>query len=433
MKRYLLAIMMICAGGVSSCKEKNTTAPDLGFLRIDPRTAEVLIPFEDFVDDVQVFGGHGSAQNLGYGVVALDFGGLNARTLLHFEDFPTTADVAGSLSFVGGRVVLVFDTVNGSLDSPVDVELFDVSEDWHAPTVTWELTVDTAGDRRSWTQPGGGATTLLGGATFDAFKARQADDQLALVDTVSIAVDSSTVAALGDPAGGAAGLLLAAAESGVLLRLVGMRLLLETVPSSRPDTILELSVLTDDLSSMLDPLPAAPVGWLRVGGTPSWRSVITMSIPRTVVGTAELCGTVGCQVDLTGVGLNLAELVLTTRQTESAFQPGDTTRMDVRRVLNTELLPKSPLGESLLPFVESVPPEFFSVQAGAQVVLSLTPFVAGLLSDAAETGTVSVASLALFSDIEPPMIGFASFEGGGGAGAPALRLLYTIANGVGLP
>jgi hypothetical protein len=423
---------MICAGAVSSCKDKNTTAPDLGFLQINPRTVEVVIPFDDFVDDVQVFGGYGSTGALGYGAVARDFGGLTSRTLVHFDDFPTTADVAGSLSFLGGRVMLVFDTVNGTLDTPSNVELYDVVEDWHATTVTWDVAVDTAGDRRLWTQPGGGPTTLLGGAIFDAFLAQQANDSLARLDTVSIAIDSATVASLGDP-GGATGLLLAAAEPGVHLRLRDMVLLLTTRASSRTDTSFVMSVPADDVSSIFDPVPAAPAGWLRVGGAPSWRSVITVSIPATVDGTVELCGMVGCEVDLTEVDLNLAELVLTTRQSEAAFQPQDTSRLDVRRVLNTDLLPKSPLSPPLMPFVQSVPPEFFSVQAGTTVALSLTGFVSEILSAAAETGTVSTASLSLLSAFEPLMIGFASFEGGGGAGAPALRLLYTVANGVGLP
>ena len=413
---------MMCAGAVSSCSEKNTTAPDLGFLQVDPRTVEVFIPFDDFVDDVQVLGGFGSAADLPYGVVATDFGGLNARTLVHLDDF-------SSDDFVGGRVVLVFDTLNGSVETPVDVQVFDVSEDWHAPTVTWDVTVDTAGDRRFWTQPGGGPTTSLGVGNFDAFRFRQADDLAALVDSVSIPIDSSAVAALQDPTGGARGLLVAGAGPGIFLRLVNVKLVLSLGESS-PGVILEEEVPLRDLSYMTDPVPAAPVGWLRVGGAPSWRSVITMSIPRSVDGTAELCGTVGCQIDLTEVDLNLAELVLTTRATESAFQPQDTARMDFRRVLNTELLPKSPLGATLVPFVKSVPPELFSTQAGTPVGVSLTRFVAGILSDDAETGTVS---LALFSAIEPLMNGFASFEGGGGAGAPVLRLMFTISNGVGLP
>ena len=433
MKLFFLATVMLFSGAVSGCTEKNATAPELGFFQVNPRTAEVLIPYEDFVDEVQVFGGYGSTVDLGHGVVALDFGGLNARTLVHLEDFPTTAAVAGSLNFLGGRVVLVFDTVNGSINTPVHVELFDVREGWHAPTVTWEVTVDTAGDRRSWTQPGGGSTTLLGGATFEAFRPPQDTVLHALVDTVSIAVDSSTVAALGDPASGTTGLLLAVAEPGALLNVLDVSLLLTTVPSTRPDTVLELSVPADDLSFMVDPVPEAPLGWLRVGGIPSWRSVITMTIPRTVEGTADLCGTVGCHVDLTEVDLNLAELVLTTRQTQSAFQPQEITGMDIRRVLNAELLPKSPLGETLLPFPRALPPELFSVQAGTPVLLSVTELVRELLSVAAETDTVPVTPIVLFSISESIMIGFASFEGGGGAGAPALRLLYTIANDVGLP
>ena len=428
MKRYLLATIMMCAGVVSSCSEKNTTAPDLGFLQIDPRTVEVFIPFDDFVDDVQVFGGFGSAADLGYGVVALDFGGLSARTLLLLSDFPS--DDGGEVSLVGGRVVLVFDTVRGTLDTPVGVEVFDVSEDWHTATVTWEVAVDTAGDRRFWTQPGGGSTTSLGVGSFDPFGFRRQDALAALVDSVSIPIDSAAVAAWENPTGGARGLLVAAADPGAFLRLVNMKLVLSTVGASSPDVVSEVQVPVQGVSYITDPAPAAPVGWLRVGGAPSWRSVITMSIPLSVDGTADLCGTVGCQVDLTEVDLNLAELVLTTRETESAFQPEDVTRMDFRRVLNMELLPKSPLGATLVPFVKSVPPELFSTQTGTLVGVSLTDFVAGILSDDAETGTVA---LALLSAVEPHMNGFASFEGGGGAGAPVLRLLFTIANGVGLP
>ena len=448
---------MLCAGTLSGCKEKITTAPDLGFLQVNPRTVEVLIPYEDFVDEVLVFGGYGSALDLGHGLVALAFGelDLNARTLAHLEGFPTNAEVLGTdgvtrtdpdLTFVGGRVLLVFDTVDTAPLFPADVELFDVREEWHPPTVTWEVAVDTAGDRRPWTQPGGGSSTLLGRATFDAFVAQEGGDD-PLLDTVSIVIDAAAVAALGDPASGTTGLLLAAAESGSAtssctrpwssrgcrLNLLDMQLFLTTVPSTRPDMVLELPVGAVDLSFMVDPVPETPVGWLRVGGAPSWRSVITMTIPRTVEGTADLCGAAGCQIDLTEVHVNLAELVLTTRQTESAFQPQDTTRIDIRGVLNPELLPKSPLGETLAPFVRGLPPELFSVQAGTPVLLSVTDLVRRILSVAADMDTVPSASIVLFSIVEPNMLGFASFEGGGGAGAPALRLLYTVANDVGLP
>ena len=424
---------MVCAAAWG-CTEKISTAPDLGFLKVDPRTVEAIIPFADFVDDVQVFGGYGSVVDLGRGFVAQDFGGLNARTLVHVGDYPTTVEQASGIA--GGRVVLFFDTLRGTLDDPVFLEVFGVHEQWHPPSVTWEVVVDTAGDRREWSQPGGGVPTLLGGAVFSVFAGRDeendlTDEEVALTDSVSISVDSATVVALGGSTGGMTGLLVATARPGTLLHLLDVRLRITTQVSEVPDSVFEVRL--EDLSFIFDPAPTAPQGWLRVGGTPAWRSVLTMSIPRTITGTPEVCGAVGCEVDLTEVDLNLAELVLTTRQTEPAFQPQDTMGMDVREVLRPELLPKSPLGGVFLPFARTLAPELFSIQAGTQVSLAVTFLVRGVLDIAAQTDTVPVTSIALFSIPEPNIIGFASFEGAGGAGAPALRLLYTIANPVGLP
>ena len=220
---------------------------------------------------------------------------------------------------------------------------------------------------------------------------------------------------------------------GAFLHLVDVKLRITTIASSEPDSVFEVTPTTV-MSFIYDPTPTAPLGWLRVGGTPSWRSVLTMSIPRTITGTPEVCDTVGCEVDLTEVNLNLAELVLTSRQTEPGFQPEDTTRVDIRSVLSPELLPKAPLGGLVVPFPTSVPPELFSSQTGTPVPIAMTALVRELLDIAAATDTLPpAASIAVFSVFEPNMFGFASFEGGGGAGAPALRLLYTIANEVGLP
>ena len=428
MKQYCFVTVMVCAAAWG-CTEKISTAPDLGFLKVDPRTVETIIPFADFVDDVQVFGGYGSVVDLGRGFVAQDLGGLNVRTLVHVDDYPTTVEQAPGIA--GGRVVLFFDTLRGTLEDPVFLEVFGVHEQWHPPTVTWEVVVDTAGDRREWSQPGGGVPTLLGGAIFSTFTDGELEEEAGLTDSVSISVDSATVVALGDSTSGMTGLLVATARPGTLLHLLDVRLRITTQVSEVPDGIFEVRL--EDLSFILDPAPTPPQGWLRVGGTPAWRSVLTMSMPRTITGTPEVCGAVGCEVDLSEVDLNLAELVLTTRQTEPAFQPQDTTGMDVRVVLRPELLPKSPLGSVFLPFARTLAPELFSIQAGTQVSLAVTSLVRGILDIAAATDTVPVTSIALFSIPEPNVIGFASFEGAGGAGAPALRLLYTIANPVSLP
>ena len=442
MKRYLLVAAILCTGAVSSCKEKTAIAPDLGFLQVHPQTVEIFLPYEEFVEDAAIFGGYGSTADFSGGVVALDFGGLNARTLMTLDDFPTSLDVQGTdgvtrtdsgLSFVGARVVLFFDTIHGSLASPADLELFDAREKWHGASVTWVFAVDTAGERRPWTQPGGGPRTLLGGATFDALIERRVDPSAALVDRVDIPIDSAAVSALVDPAGGAIGLSLAAAEAGVLLNLMDMSIVLLAVPSSRPDTVLEVTVTSDDIDFILDPPPEVSSGSLRVGGVPSWRSVVRLAIPQTLESTAEVCGSVGCRVDFTAVDVNLAELVLTTRRTESAYQPQDTTLMDLRPVLKPELLPKAPLGAQVLSFPRVLPPELFAGQAGTVVAIPVTAFVIGIQAVADETGSVRDASLALMSNPEPNQIGFASFQGAGSSGAPVLRILYTIADAVALP
>ena len=443
MKRYLLATVILCATVVSSCAEDNATAPNLGIIDINPRTVDVLIPYEDFVDGIQVFGGYGSTADLDRGSVALDFDGLSARALMKVDDLPTSVEVVGSdgvnrtdshLSFVGGRVVLAFDTINGTLDSRVGLELFDVTEDWHGPTVSWDVAVDSAGDRRAWTEPGGGAgRTSLGTGIFDAFLGRLIDSSTPLRDTLSIPIDSAAVARFVEPGATATGFLLTATTPESFLNVRDMKLVLTTVPSTRPDTVLELSVSSEGVNFIVEGVPPVPVGSLRVGGAPSWRSVISMSIPRTVDGTVEVCGAVGCQVDLTEVHLNLAQLVLTTSQTQAGFHPRDTTRLDLRQVLNPDLLPKSPLGGVLLPAAKILPPELFSSDADATTSFAITGFVRDVLGVAAATDTVPDAALALLSIIEPHMIGFASFAGPGGVGAPALRLLFTVANEVELP
>jgi hypothetical protein len=412
-------------------------APDLGFIQINPHTVEVVLPFDEFIDEVQVIGGFGSAADHPWGVVSLDDNGLDSRVLMHLRDFPASAVVPGGgtdsvFTVTGGRVLLRFDTLVGTLLQPVNVDLFAVAEDWHTPSVTWEVAVDTASDRTAWTQPGGGVLTSIGSAVFDIHRA-QTEEDAAFVDTVSVPLDSAAAADLADPSSGVTGILLAVADPGSFVYLLDAAVVFKARPSIEPDSIMELTVENEDLTFMLDPQPAPPGGALRVGGTPSWRSIITMSIPRMVDGTPEVCGAPGCQVDLGNVVLNAAELILTTRQTQSPFEPQDTTRMDLREVLKPELLPKSPLGGALSPIFERLEPDLFSDQAGTTVFLALTNMVREILATSSGTETEFQVTIALLSVIEPDQVGFATFEGAGSAGAPALRLLYTVANDVGLP
>ena len=429
--RWVLSVAVLWG-----CAEESATAPSIDLIQVQPQTVEVVLPFADFVQDVEVVGGFGSTFDLNHGIVARDFGGLNAKTLVRFGAYPDsilTEDQSGSAftdsnpTFLGGQVLLFFDA-----DRPVDLELFTTQESWHGPTVTWELAVDTAGDRTSWVQPGGGAAVSVGTAIFDPGLGALVGDTLFLVDPVSVQIDSATVAAWADTSDASRGLLVTATAPGTRLRLVRASLRLTIIPSLKPDTTIDVSGGLGDLSYIYDPAPQPPAGWLRVGGTPSWRSIITFRVPRMIAGSPEICGGVGCQFDVTTADLNLAELILTSRGTEAPFAPSDTTGMDIRAVLNPELLPKSPLGDPLALGGTPLPPLIFAEQAGSRVAVSLTELIRDVL-ESDVVGDLPPSTIALLGFVEPGSFGFASFDGPGGAGAPALRLVLTLGGKVGLP
>lgn len=432
--RWMLSVMVFWG-----CAEENTTAPSIDLIQVAPQTVEIILPFADFVQGVEIVGGFGSTSDVATGIVARDMNGLNAKTLVRFRAYPDSVAVVdesgvitmySNLIFRGGRVMLFFDTLQGTVDQPVDVELFAIRQPWHPPTATWEIAVDTAGDQTAWVSPGGGAAVSVGTGTFDRGLAE--GDSVAFVDLVTVPLDSATVASWADTTDASRGVLVAASTPGTRLTLVRASLRLDISPSANPDTTVEANFGLADLSYIYDPAPQLPADWLRVGGTPSWRSVITFRVPRMIGGSPAICGAVGCQFDVTTADLNLAEFVLTSRLTEAPFEPSDTTQMDIRPVLEPERMPKSPLGDPLGSQATTLPPAIFAERAGSQVALTVTGLIRGILESEGD-GDLPLSTIALLNSTEPGRFGFASFEGLGATGAPTLRLVLTLAGQVGLP
>ncbi len=56
----LLALLLF-----ANCTENVATAPDLDLIDTKPHTLEVLVPSEQFVQDVTTWGGYGSASDFG--------------------------------------------------------------------------------------------------------------------------------------------------------------------------------------------------------------------------------------------------------------------------------------------------------------------------------------------------------------------------------
>lgn len=418
----------------SACQELTPTSVDEGLLPPAPVTVEVRFPWAAFASSLEVIGGYGSPSELGSGVVARDFAGsLDARTLVRLGDFPrqvTVRDTTGSarsdtlLTFTGGRVVAFLDTIASTNEGPVTVAAGRLQEEWHARTVSWADAVDTVRVRRAWSEPGGGAVVALGSAVWDPAEG----------DSVVIPVDSAQVAALSDTTVERFGVRFDLETPGERVKLTNAVLRLDTRSSINPDTALVLTAQRSEITFIYDPFPEPPPDGIRIGGAPSWRTVLDIAAPRTLDGPAELCAAVGCPVTLAADRLNYAAIVLKTRRGDPAFQPTDTVNLDVRPVLQRAALPKAPLGASITGAIgRRVDPSLFGENEGAEIEIPVTTLVRDLLRGETAAGRVPSNTLALLSTFEPLSISFASFHGPGSPDEPVLKLIVTVGRSVELP
>jgi len=420
---------------VVACVELSPTVVDQDELPGEPITVELQIPWSQFGSNLEVFGGYGSPEDLGEGVVANAFEGtLNARTLLRFGPFPeevTVRDSTGTsrpdtdLTFIGARFVAFFDTIASTNTGPVTLRLGSTLSEWDAATASWNFAIDTINDQRAWTEPGGGPVGDLGTSVWNPITG----------DSVQFMLDSATVAGWSDPYDLTAGARLDLIDMGLRLQVLGARLMLQVRPSIAPDTVIEVSSLTSEVTFIYDPSPPPPPDGVRIGGAPAWRTVLDVAVPTTLTGPPEFCAVISCPHELNAGQVSSAALVLTSRATDPAFQPTDTIGLDVRPISNRAAMPKAPLGVSLIPypFGRQVGPLAFGALAGEQIEVPFTLFARNQLRGTDEDGNPAPGTLALLSVFEPFSLAFASFDGPGSVNEPFLRLVLTIGPSVQLP
>ena len=434
-RRNLIGSLLgLTALGVVACEEQSPTSLDPNLLPQEPITVELRIPWEDFASNLEVIGGFGAPVELGRGVLAKSFAGtLDARTILRFGAYPTEAQVRdttgttrtdGDLTFIGGRVVALLDTIASTNDEPVLLGLGAIQHEWDVRTVTWTAAVDTINDQRSWPEAGAGPVAPLATAEWDPMAG----------DSVWFELDSAQVAAWADASDESRGARIELLTAGERIEIAGVVLRLNTRPSLNPDSTFFLDVQREDISFVYNPFPEPPPDGIRVGGAPAWRTILDVRMPAQLTGPPALCAVVRCPVPLHASEVNYAALVFRTRRTEEAFQPTDTVGIDARPVLSRETLPKAPLGASLLGLAgRLIGPEFFGDQAEQDVEIPITTFARNLLTGADEAGLEPSETLALLSLREPFSIAFASFHGPGSESAPFLKLIVTVSRSVELP
>ena len=430
MKRvWMIAGLVTASWGLLACEETTPTSSDGQLIPLQPRTVEFVLPFEEFAEGVQVYGGYGSPNELFESVLAQDFEGvLDARVLARYSTFPWTASVRDSagttradsaFTFVGGRLVARFDTTAANRpDGPVQLSAGALPKEFDTRSVTWAVAVDTINDRSEWGEPGAGPVMTLGTMEWDPAES----------DSVVFELDSLTLSQLGDTLQSGPGIRLDLLTPGVRMNLLSSDLRVYARPNVNPDTLITLNAFPVAQTFIYDPFPQPEVNGIRIGGAPSWRTVVTLDLPAGLQGSEALCAQVGCPILLTPERLNSATLILTTATSQAAFQPTDSLFLDARAVLAPELLPKSPLGTSLVGGLGvSIGPDAFGAAPGQSISIPVTTFLRSLFDD---SGAEKVRDLVLLTPLEPFSIAFGSFAGPGQVGAPQLRLILTVSDTV---
>jgi hypothetical protein len=428
----LLASLILLAG----CTEEVPTSPDPGLIPVEAETFEVLLPFETFATAFRVDRGFGVAGDLATVFVASEWQEeLTVRPLFRFLDFPATVGVIppgatvaqpdSSYVPVGGRLVLLFDTLRVDGSAPFDLQLSTVSESWDPPTATWTHAVDTLGDRRAWSRPGGGTLTPLASAPWTPSEG----------DSVILQLDSLTLREWRDAGSSGQGLVLSTPSEGSRLRLRSLSLQVDVRSEVNPDTVIRVQPTSREFTTIYTPTPEFGEGVLPVGGAPSHRSSFRLQLPATVEATGPICrGAATCPVQLTADRVVYAALQLTSIPTEpAALAPADTMTLDLRPVLAEDRLPRSPLGPPLRTQGVRVAPSWFTPGGSSSFEIAVTRYLRDVLRGEDSRGDPVSGVLSFLTIPEPAALGVATFAGPGAEGRPRLRIILTVSEGVSLP
>ncbi len=96
-RSVLLGLLALVFWSLMGCQEELPTAGRDDLIPVEAVTVEVLLSFDEFAENLRVFGGFGSPSELSYSVLAHSFEGeLEARALIGFWPYPIAATVKDS-------------------------------------------------------------------------------------------------------------------------------------------------------------------------------------------------------------------------------------------------------------------------------------------------------------------------------------------------
>jgi len=425
-RKWLVGLGVGAVAALAACGDEDPTGVGSGLLGPGVRTFEVVFDAADFLERDTTFAALGTLDDAGFRLAAHGFGGeLDARTLFSLVrpatvtyTPPDGSSVTDSVqAVVGGRLVVVVDTLASS-PGPIDVELVQLTQSWDRTTATWTMRFDTAGLAEPWQTPGGTVGPVVGGATWTAG------------DTLEIALDSAAVAVWDDSTAAAIGGLIRSTTPGSRLFIQAMTFRYDMVPVEA-DTVIEAGAMSDSKIILTPDLTAAPPGVLRMGGLPTWRTMLrfqSLSDLRVPCGPDQ---PPECTLPLRDVTINLASLIFDPLP-GGGHRVERPLRLEARAVLQGPGIPlvRSPLTQPVGPPTDTLARALFEGGDGdpATVRVPITSYLQFHTSPG--DGPPPPQWLALTAVGELTQFGHASFGGVASDRPPRLRLLVSVPDDV---
>lgn len=424
MKRALALLASLALLGSAACETESPVGIGEELLPGQPVTSfEVVLGAGQFLVLDSAFALYNRPYQAGAQYVAEDFDGvLDARALSRFAPLPRSITVIDSASntsatdtlptYEGGRLVVLVDTLRGTHEE-AQFAVYRLTEEWDHRSATWEMRIDSGSVQEPWAQPGGSLGARVGEATWSRENG----------DTLLIEMAGADVAALRDSANARLGFLLVTETPGARMRINAIGLEADA-RSSRADTVVAVTGVGSGRTFIYTPELEPRSDDPRVGGIPSWRTLIRLSPDLRDV-EVPCPASPGCTIRLGDAEITLATLEYQIAAPPAGFVVEDSVRLAAVPLFEA---PGVPFPRSLLGSVASAvpsdrwiqPDEFDDIASADPVRLPVTGAVRSLLPvDANNVGIALVPAVTLGT------IGFVPLEPN-----PILRLVLTVSEEV---